>query len=93
MVGVYFVSEPRGSENSMASYADYSTRRNDKDVSKPRYLTVAEVLRKMIYSHELEPGEKIPSIGTLYGQTRIWCAPVASSLAMARRAASTAFCA
>lgn len=61
MVGVYFVSEPRGSENSMASYADYSTRRNDKDVSKPRYLTVAEVLRKMIYSHELEPGEKIPS--------------------------------
>ncbi|WP_130811722.1 GntR family transcriptional regulator [Olsenella sp. Marseille-P4559] len=34
---------------------------NMRDASRPRYLTVAEVLRKMIYNYELEPGERIPS--------------------------------
>ena len=29
--------------------------------SAPRYITVANYLRGMIYNHELEPGEKIPS--------------------------------
>ena len=34
----------------------------DKDGSfVPRYVTVADFLRGMIYNHELEPGEKIPS--------------------------------
>lgn len=60
-VGVFSVSESRALGDGAAVSASGIVRGNIRGTSRPRYLTVAEVIRKMIYSHELEPGERIPS--------------------------------